>query len=226
MDIIINLRDFLSSDKSILLLNGLGETLFMVFGSMCIGSILGLALGLGLFITGSEGRNKKYGLYSILNGCVNAARSIPYIILTVLFIPLTRLVCGSSIGTCATLIPLSFAAALLVARVIEESLMNVPRSLSDIGASMGASPVSTIRHILLPEALPSIVGHITTITINIVGYSAMAGTVGGGGLGDLAIRYGYQRYDIFFISLIVFVLILLVQVIHFVGSFISYRVRK
>ena len=118
------------------------------------------------------------------------------IILTILLIPITRLCIGSAIGTSAAIFPLTLAAILLIARVSEDALLNLPRTFIEIGQSMGATPLSIVRKILLPEALPSLVIQLTTIAINLVGFSAMAGTVGGGGLGDLAIRFGHQRYDV------------------------------
>jgi D-methionine transport system permease protein len=162
----------------------------------------------------------------MLGGCVNAIRSIPYIILVVLLMPVTRLIVGSSIGTLAAIIPLSLAGTLLIARMVEDSLRNVPQELVEVGLAMGASKRQIITKILLYEAMPSITAGITTVLINLIGFSAMAGTVGGGGLGDLAIRYGYQRYDLSLMGVIVVVLVILVQGIQMVGDFISRKLSK
>ncbi len=194
------------------------ETLSMVFGSMVIGIFMGLPLGILLYNTSGNGLTPSPRLYQPLSLVVNSARSIPYIILTILLIPFTRLIVGSSIGTLSAIIPLGLAAALLIGRCVEEALQVVPKGLSEVGISLGATSLQTIRKIILPEGLPSIIAGITTVAINIVGYSAMAGTVGGGGLGDLAIRYGYQRYDMVLMFIIVVILIVLVQVIQMVGQ--------
>jgi D-methionine transport system permease protein len=203
---------------NLLILQGTFETLLMVFGSTLIGVLIGLPLGIFLYNTSENGLNPCQRLYHPLSLVINSARSIPYIILTVLLIPFTRLIIGTSIGTISAVIPLSLAAALLIGRCVEESLQAVPKGLSEVGVSLGATSFQTIIKIILPEGLPSILAGITTVMINIVGYSAMAGTVGGGGLGDLAIRYGYQRYDVFLIFIIVVILMVFVQTIQMFGQ--------
>jgi len=201
-----------------LILQGTLETLLMVFASTLIGGFIGLPLGILLYNTSENGLNPCKRTYQPLSLIINSTRSIPYIILTVLLIPFTRFMIGTSIGTISAIIPLSLAAALLIARSVEDALQAVPKGLSEVGVSLGATSLQTIIKIILPEGLPSIIAGITTVTINIVGYSAMAGTVGGGGLGDLAIRYGYQRYDTLLVFIIVVVLIVFVQAIQMFGQ--------
>jgi len=209
-----------------LLFKALHETLLMVFGSTGFGILLGIPLGVILYNTSSQGLQPCKRIYGPLSFLVNGARSIPYIILTVLLIPFTRQLIGTSIGTGSAVVPLSIAAALLIARCVEDSLQSVPKGLSEVGISLGATPFEIIRKILLPESMAPLIAGITTVMINLVGYSAMAGTVGGGGLGDLAIRYGYQRYDTVLMVLIVVILIALVQGIQMVGQWGANRYRR
>ncbi len=212
--------------KGALLWGGFVETLQMVIVSMFLGVIFGVPLGTLLFASSPKGINPNRGLYEGLSFFVNSARSIPYIILTILLIPITRLCIGSAIGTSAAIFPLTLAAILLIARVSEDALLNLPRTFIEIGQSMGATPLSIVRKILLPEALPSLVIQLTTIAINLVGFSAMAGTVGGGGLGDLAIRFGHQRYDVTLVVFIVIILIALVQLIQMMGNALAHYLRR
>ena len=209
-----------------LLFKALGETLLMVFGSTGIGILLGVPLGIILYNSSQTGLQPCKMLYQPFSFFVNGARSIPYIILTVLLIPFTRNLIGTSIGTGSAIVPLSIAAALLIARCVEDALQSVPKGLSEVGISLGASPFEIIRKILLPESMPPLIAGVTTVMINLVGYSAMAGTVGGGGLGDLAIRYGYQRYDTVLVILIVIILVILVQGIQMLGQWSANRYRR
>ncbi|MBI1954125.1 MAG: ABC transporter permease [Proteobacteria bacterium] len=202
------------------------ETLLMVFGSAIVGIIGGIPLGVILYTSSSQGiKSHKIG-HQFLSILVNSFRSIPYIILVVLLIPFTRLLVGTSIGTIAALIPLGLTALLLIARVTEEALYQLPSGLKDLGRALGASYIKHVTKILIPEALPSLIGGITTVIVNLIGFSAMAGTVGGGGLGDLAIRYGYQRYDLKILIIIVVILIGLVQIVQALGNFYAHKVRK
>lgn len=219
-------QDICMGAKGALLWGGFVETLQMVIVSMFLGVIFGVPLGTLLFASSPKGINPNRGLYEGLSFFVNSARSIPYIILTILLIPITRLCIGSAIGTSAAIFPLTLAAILLIARVSEDALLNLPRTFIEIGQSMGATPLSIVRKILLPEALPSLVIQLTTIAINLVGFSAMAGTVGGGGLGDLAIRFGHQRYDVTLVVFIVIILIALVQLIQMMGNALAHYLRR
>ncbi|MEI8295963.1 MAG: methionine ABC transporter permease [Alphaproteobacteria bacterium] len=194
------------------------ETVLMVSLSSFFAIFLGGVLGTILNVTGLNGLYPHPWLYRILSFWVNVVRSIPYIILTVLMIPFTRIFVGSSIGTMAAVIPLTVAGLLLIARSVEDALREVPQGLLDVGIACGAKRRQIVWKILLPEALPAIAASATLVTINIIGFSAMAGAVGGGGLGDLAIRYGYQRYDLELLFFIVIALVVLVQIVQTIGA--------
>ncbi|WP_032112380.1 methionine ABC transporter permease [Candidatus Paracaedibacter symbiosus] len=209
-----------------LLLNSLYETLLMVSASSFFSILLGVPLALLLVVTSKGGLYPHAFLCHMANFMVNAVRSIPYIILTVLIMPFTRLLVGTSIGTWAAIVPLSIAGLLLVARVAEEAMRQVPRGLIEVGLAAGASRWQIIQSILLSEAMPSLMAGVTTVIVNIIGFSAMAGAVGGGGLGDLAIRYGYQRYDLQLVLIIVLILIAMVQLVQVVGNRIVRRMSK
>jgi D-methionine transport system permease protein len=194
------------------------DTLYMVFVSAVLAFILGLPLGVLLFAT----RSDKLLVHPLLNKClatlVNITRSIPFIILMLAIIPLTRLLVGTSIGTNAAIVPLTLAAIPFFARILETNLGDLSPGLIETGQAMAASPYQIIRYILLAEAMPSIVNSLTITLINLVAYSAMAGAVGGGGLGDLAIRYGYQRFNIGVMLATITILIMLVQLIQYSGD--------
>ena len=153
-------------------------------------------------------------------------RSIPFIILMVAIIPLTRLIAGTSIGTTAAIVPLTIAAIPYTARMVETSIREVPFGLIEAAESMGASPFQIIKKVLIPEALPSIIENITVVIVTLIGSSAMAGTIGGGGLGDLAIRYGYQRFQADVMVATILVLIVVVQLIQFIGSNLAKKANK
>lgn len=202
------------------------ETLYMVGLSMILGSVLGSVIAIILVLTKPGGLSTHPLIYRFLGIIVNIFRSIPFIILIILMIPITRFCIGTTIGTTAATLPLTFAATLLIGRVIEEALNTVPKSLIEVGQALGASKLQIIIKIQLREALPLIIAGLTTISINVIGFSAMAGTVGGGGLGDLALRYGYQRYDFTLLTFIVIVLIGLVQGVQTLGDWLSRKLRK
>ena len=178
------------SDALMLLPKALGETVYMVAVSMIVASAIGIPLGVLLLATGKNQVLELGIANKTLSAIVNCVRSIPFIILMVAIIPFTRLIVGSSIGTTAAIVPLIIASIPLIARLVETSLREVPYGLIEAALSMGATPYQIIRRVLLPEAMPSIVAQLTTVIIVLIGESAMAGAVGGGGLGDLAIRYG------------------------------------
>ncbi len=202
------------------------QTIYMIFVSTCIGVILGTPIGGMLFWFSRQGFHPNNFIYLPLHFFVNTLRSIPFIILMVLFIPLMRIIVGTSIGTTAAIVPLALSAVILMARMTEETLMNMPRSIIEVGYSLGASSFKVIRKILIPEALPQLVQGITNVLITMVAYSAMAGVIGGGGLGDLANRYGYQRYDMGLLFVIVAILILMVQTIQIAGDFFYKSLKK
>jgi D-methionine transport system permease protein len=202
------------------------ETLYMVTVSAILATIFGLLLGLLLVITAPRGFSPNAVVYQTLGAIVNAGRSLPFIILLVAIIPLTRLVVGTTIGSTAALVPLVLSAIPFFARVSETSLLEVDRGLIEAAESMGCHPWEIVRKVLIPEALPSLVLGLTLMTISLIGYSAMAGVVGGGGLGDLAIRYGYQRFDTRVMIVTVILLIVLVQVVQFIGDTLARWMRK
>lgn len=214
------------SDALMLLPKALGETVYMVAVSMIVASAIGIPLGVLLLATGKNQVLELGIANKTLSSIVNCVRSIPFIILMVAIIPFTRLIVGSSIGTTAAIVPLIIASIPLIARLVETSLREVPYGLIEAALSMGATPYQIIRRVLLPEAMPSIVAQLTTVIIVLIGESAMAGAVGGGGLGDLAIRYGYQRFNSEVMLATVIVLIVLVQVIQFLGNMLAKKLNK
>ena len=202
------------------------QTLSMVFFSTLFSLILGLPLGILLSATSPEeqgGIIPRPVLNNILGRVVNVLRSFPFIILMILLFPLSRLLIGTSIGTTATIVPLSIAAAPFVARVIETALKEVDPGVVQAARAMGSTNFQIVRKVLIPEALPSLVSGVTLTIINLIGYSAMAGAIGGGGLGDLAIRYGYQRFrgDIMFVAVVI--ILVLVEIVQVIGNKISAR---
>ncbi|WP_294145757.1 methionine ABC transporter permease [uncultured Selenomonas sp.] len=209
-----------------LLTKALGETVYMVAVSMIIATLLGVPLGVLLQTTKKGGILEAPALNKAVGGVVNAVRSIPFIILMVAIIPFTRLIVGSAIGTTAAMVPLVIAAIPFIGRQVETSLTEVPYGLVEAALSMGATPVQIIRRVLLPEAMPSIIQQLTTVVISLVGESAMAGAIGGGGLGDLAIRYGYQRFRPDVMIATVIILIVLVQLVQFLGNLLAKRLNK
>ena len=209
-----------------LIAKALGETVYMVAVSMVVATALGVPLGVLLSTTGKGGILEARALNKAIGAVVNAIRSIPFIILMVAIIPLTRLIVGTAIGTTAAMVPLIIAAVPFIGRQVETSLQEVPYGLVEAALSMGATPLQIIRRVLLPEAMPSIVAQLSTVVISLVGESAMAGAIGGGGLGDLAIRYGYQRFRPDVMIATVVILIILVQLVQFAGNLLAKRLNK
>lgn len=204
----------------------LWETIIMVSVSLVFSAILGVVLGILLVITRKDHLWDSPVLFSILNGVVNVFRSIPFIILMVAVIPFTRLIVGTSIGTMAAVVPLVIFAGPYIARLIESSLLEVDPGVLEAAESMGATPTQIIIRFLIPEALSSLLLGFTIATIGLVGASAMAGAVGGGGLGDLAITYGYQRFDTVVLYITVGILIIMVQVLQSLGNILSKKIRR
>lgn len=192
------------------------ETLYMVVISTFFAILLGLPLGTLLFTTYKI--KPKSHLNRLIAGVINISRSIPFIILLVALIPLTRLLVGTSIGLHAAIVPLTLGATPFFARLVDNAYQNLPSGLIQAGFSMGASTWQMIRYILLPEACPALIQAITVTAITLVNYSAMAGTIGGGGLGDLAIRYGYQRFNMSVMLSTVLILIFIVQGLQIIGD--------
>ena len=193
-----------------------GETIYMVFASTLFAILLGLPLGTLLFTSGTIKPNRP--LHRFIAGFINGCRSIPFIILLVALIPVTRFLVGTSIGIHAAMVPLTLGATPFFARLVNNVYQDLPLGLIEAGYAMGANTWQTIRHILLPEAMPALINSFTVTAITLVNYSAMAGTVGGGGLGDLAIRYGYQRFNISIMLLTVIILIVIVQLLQMAGD--------
>lgn len=216
----------MSNEMIELLIKSFWETGYMVVASTVLASLIGIPLGIILTVTRSGHILPNAAINSVLGVIVNATRSTPFIILMVAIIPLTRMLVGSSIGTTAAIVPLTISAAPFIARVIESSLLEIDHGVIEAAQSMGASPVQIIYKVLLPEALHSIVLGITLAVIALIGYSAMAGVLGGGGLGDLAIRYGYQRFQPDVMIVTVVILILMVQLIQFIGDTLSKKINK
>ena len=216
----------MSPDMIPLLTKALGETVYMVAVSMVIATAIGVPLGVLLHTTAKNQILECLALNRVLGAVVIAVRSIPFIILMVAIIPLTRLIVGSSIGTTAAMVPLVLASIPFIGRQVETSLMEVPAGIVEAAESMGATPYQIISRVLLPEAMPNIVAQLTTVVIALVGESAMAGAIGGGGLGDLAIRYGYQRFRPEIMIATVIILIIMVQIVQFAGNSLAKRLNK
>ncbi len=208
------------------LLLSLWQTVQMVAVSAAIAAVLGIPLGVLLLTTDKGHILENLPLNRILGAIVNATRSVPFIILMVAIIPLTRLLVGTSIGTVAAIVPLTLAAIPFVGRLMEGALREVDYGLIEAAQAMGASPWEIIRKVLLPEALPAVVSGLTITVVSLIGFSAMAGVIGGGGLGDLAIRFGYQRFRPDVMAATVVILIIMVQVVQISGDSLSRKVNK
>ena len=202
------------------------DTLWMVAVSASLATLIGLPLGVFL---ATSGRGELFAtplVNKALGFVVNATRSTPFIILVVAIIPFTRLLVGTSIGTKAAIVPLTIAAAPFIARLIEGAIREVDQGLVEAARAMGATPLQIVRKVLVPEALPAIVLALTLAVVSLLGFSAMVGAVGGGGLGDLGIRYGYQRFMPDVMAVVVVVLIVLVQLVQSTGDHLSRRLNK
>ena len=197
------------------------ETCYMVALSGLLAVMFGFLLGVALFATKPNGLLTHPFCYKLLSSVANIIRSIPFIILLVAVIPLTRYITGTSIGTSAAIVPLTIGAIPFVARVVESALSEIGYGLIEAGLTLGATPIQIIVRILIPEALPALIKGITLMLIALVGYSAMAGAIGGGGLGDLAIRYGYQRFDVAVMIYTIIILVVLVQLLQFSGDILA-----
>lgn len=204
----------------------LWNTCYMVLFSTFIAAVIGMPLGVILTITDKGHLKENRFIHQFLGVLVNVGRSFPFAILMVAIIPLTRLIVGTSLGTTASIVPLSIAAIPFVARLTESSFREIEKSLIEAAIVMGSTPWQIISKILFPEALPGLLLGLTTTMINLIGYSTMAGTMGGGGLGKIAIQYGYQRFNFFLIIVTVAVLIVLVQAIQWFGNRLAQKINK
>ncbi|MED3574751.1 methionine ABC transporter permease [Cytobacillus praedii] len=208
------------------IIEALIETIQMVAFSLLFSAVLGLPLGILLVVTRKGHLLENLPIFNVINGIINIFRSVPFIILMVAIIPVTRLIVGTSIGTAAAVVPLVFYAGPYIARLIENSLLEVDPGVLEAAQAMGATPAQIIFKFLIPEALSSLVLAFTIATIGLVGASAMAGAVGGGGLGDLAITYGYQRFDTMVMLITVGILVVMVQGLQTFGNILSKRIRR
>ncbi|MGG0787345.1 methionine ABC transporter permease [Peribacillus simplex] len=209
-----------------LILNALWETLYMVSISLFFGSIIGIFLGILLVVTRKGHIYENRFIFSIVNPIVNIFRSIPFIILLVAIIPFTRLIVGTSIGTTAAIVPLVLHIGPYISRLVENSLLEVDEGIIEAAKAMGATPLQIIFRFLMPEAFASLILSITTATIGLVGATAMAGAIGGGGLGDVAITYGYQRFSTITIFVTVVILVIVVQGVQSLGNMCERKIRR
>ncbi len=208
------------------LLKGTFETLYMVFVSTAFAYILGLPLGVIMVTTAQNGIRPNKAVNESLGTIINIGRSIPFIILMVAIIPFTRLVVGKAIGSTAAIVPLVIAAAPFVARMVESSLDEISPGVIEAAQTMGATDWQIVLKVLLPESVPSLIRGFSITTITLVGYSAMAGAVGGGGLGAIAINYGYYRFQSDMLYVTVVLMILMVQIIQMIFNFVAKRIDK
>ncbi len=201
------------------LVQALMDTLYMVGISGIIGAIIGIPAGIALVVTreGNILENKTF--YKILGTVVNILRSIPFVILLTAMSPVTRAIVGTTIGTIGAIVPLTFAVAPFIARQIESTLLEVDSGVIEAAKSMGSSPMEIIFRVLIVEGLPGVIYALTIAVINLIGYSAVAGTVGGGGLGDFAIRYGYQYFKTDIMVVTIIILLIIVNLVQFIGEF-------
>ncbi len=215
-----------TSEMTLMMWEGTLETLFMTLLSTLFGYLLGLPMGIALAVTDKNGIRPNAAVYKILDVIANIVRSIPFLILLILIMPLTKLIVGRSYGTAATVVPLTVAAAPFIGRMIESSLKEVDHGVIEAAQSMGAGTMTIIVRVLLVEARTSILVGVTIALGTILGYSAMAGIVGGGGLGDIAMRYGYYRYESDIMLVAVVLLVILVQIFQTLGMRMSVRLDR
>ncbi len=216
----------LDSQTLAMMAEGTGATLYMTLVSTLFGYILGLPMGIILVVTAPEGLRPNHVIYRVLDVIVNITRSIPFLILMILIMPFTRVLVGKTYGTTATIVPLALAAAPFIARMVESSLLEVDHGVIEAAQSMGANLWTIIWKVLLGEARTSLIVGATIALGTILGYSAMAGTIGGGGLGDIAMRYGYYRYQADIMIIAVVLLVLLVQVLQVIGTVLSKKLDR
>ncbi|MDO4187943.1 MAG: methionine ABC transporter permease [Lachnospiraceae bacterium] len=215
-----------SSEIITMLLEGIRDTVYMTVASTFFGYVIGLPMGICLTVTGKDGLKPNAAVYRVLDVISNIVRSIPFLILLILLIPFTRFVVGKSYGSTATIVPLIICAAPYIARLVESSLNEVDKGVVEAAKSMGANNFQIVMHVLLVEGRTSIITGATIAMGTILGYSAMAGTVGGGGLGDIAVRYGYYRWQTDIMIITVILIILLFQLFQNVGMKIASKLDK
>lgn len=216
----------MTSKEIFMIIEGIRDSLYMTIVATLFGYVIGLPWGIVLSVTGKDGIRPQAAVYRVLDFITNIMRSLPFLILLILVLPLTELIVGKTYGPTATIVPLVISAAPLIARMVESSLNEVDHGVIEAAQSMGAGTMQIIWHVLLGEARVSLVSGATITIGTVLGYSAMAGIVGGGGLGDIAVRYGYYRWQANILVTTVILLIVLMQVFQLVGSVISVRMDK
>ena len=208
------------------MLNGIGQTLYMTLFSALLAYILGLPIGVALYVTDKNGLHPMKGVNAVLGAVVNVVRSVPFIILLITVLPFTQWLLGTTLGASATVVPLVICAAPFIGRMVEGSLSEVPAGVIEAARAMGTSNFKIIFKTLIPEAMPSLVNGATITVTTILGYTAMAGYVGGGGLGAIAINYGYYRYNTPVMLVTVALMVIIVQLFQMTGSFIGRKIDK
>lgn len=214
------------NEYGIMLLQGMKDTLFMTIGSVAAAYIVGLPLGIISVITAKDGIAPSQGIHKVLDAIINIGRSIPFIILLVAVMPFTRLLVGTTLGVKAALVPLTIAAIPFVARLVESSFKEIDSGVIEAARAMGASRFQIIRKVMLVESMPSLVLGAALTTVTLISYTAMAGTIGAGGLGDIAIRYGYHRYEPYVMIATIILLVVIVQIVQTIGSRVSNKIDK
>lgn len=211
------------STMTVMMLEGIRDTVYMTVVSTLFGYILGLPLGIALTLTDKNGLRQNRTIYRTLDAIINITRSVPFLILLIVVMPLTKLLVGKSYGSTATIVPLTLAAAPLIGRMVESSLKEVNKGVIEAAVSMGAKTKTIVFKVLIGEARTSLLVGVTIVLGTVLGYSAMAGVVGGGGLGDIAIRYGYYRYDTPVMLVTLIFIVSIVQLIQVVGTLLAKR---
>ena len=211
------------STMTVMMLEGIRDTVYMTVVSTLFGYILGLPLGIALTLTDKNGLRQNRTIYRTLDAIINITRSVPFLILLIVVMPLTKLLVGKSYGSTATIVPLTLAAAPLIGRMVESSLNEVNKGVIEAAVSMGAKTKTIVFKVLIGEARTSLLVGVTIVLGTVLGYSAMAGVVGGGGLGDIAIRYGYYRYDTPVMLVTLVFIVAIVQLMQVVGTLLAKR---
>ena len=209
------------SSMTVMMLEGIRDTVYMTVVSTFFGYLIGIPLGIALTLTDKNGLRQNQAVYRLLDVIINITRSIPFLILLIVVMPLTKLLVGKSYGSTATIIPLTLAAAPLIGRMVESSLKEVDKGVIEAAVSMGAKTRTIVFRVLIGEARTSLLVGVTIVLGTVLGYSAMAGVVGGGGLGDIAIRYGYYRYDTPVMLITLVFIVAIVQLMQFMGTLLA-----
>ena len=211
------------NSMTVMMLEGIRDTIYMTVVSTFFGYLIGIPLGIALTLTDKNGLRQNQAVYRLLDVIINITRSVPFLILLIVVMPLTKLLVGKSYGSTATIVPLTLAAAPLIGRMVESSLKEVNKGVIEAAVSMGAKTGTIVLKVLIGEARTSLLVGVTIVLGTVLGYSAMAGVVGGGGLGDIAIRYGYYRYDTLVMLVTLVFIVAIVQLMQFVGTLLAKR---